>query len=117
MKITIWGNQYPLRLDTRNLHLSFPGIETMERNKEKETDLRSLSFYINDFFFWIKVEYTEYGFKVFPVPPDNLDVYDLQFLFDNFEKAEKFTLFLRDRSVIKADNYWKDGEMEFIKAS
>lgn len=50
MKIIIWGNQYPLRLDTRDLHLSFPGIETMERNKAKDSDLDYITFYIKGSF-------------------------------------------------------------------
>lgn len=114
MKITIWGKQYPLRLNTKDLHLSFPGIETMERNKAKDSDLVSMSFYINGFFYWIRFEYTDYGFKVFPIPPDQLNVYDLQFLFDNFEKAELFILFFRDRSFVSASNKWIGTEMEII---
>lgn len=112
MKITIWGKQYPLRLDTKDLHLSFPGIETMERNKAKDSDLVSMSFYINGFFFSVRFEYSDYGLKI---RPDQGDTEDLQFLFDNFEEAHLFTLFFRDRSVVNAHCRWTGTEMEIIK--
>jgi hypothetical protein len=112
MKITIWGNQYPLRLDTKDLHLSFPGIETMERGKEKDTDLDYITFHIGGHFFSIRFDYTEFGLKVFP------EVYDseLQFLFDNFDKAERFGLFLRNGEIVEANSYWKDEEMVIYKS-
>lgn len=113
MKITIWGKQYPLRLDTKDLHLNFPGIETMERNKAKDSDLTYLTFTLEGkSYHTIRLAYGEYGLKAF-LSDANSD--DLQFLFDNFEKASSFTLFFRDRSVVNASNRWTGSEMEIVK--
>lgn len=111
MKIIIWGNQYPLRLDTKDLHLSFPGIETMERNKVKDSDLDYITFYIEGHFFSIRFDYTEFGLKVFP------EVYEseLQFLFDNFNKSEKFGLFFRNGEIAEGKNQWTGTEMEIVR--
>ena len=113
MKITIWGKQYPLRLDTRDLHLSFPGIEAMERNKAKDSDLTYLTFNLEGrSYHTIRLDYGEYGLKAFI---NYFDSTDLQYLFDNFEKAESFTLFFKDRSVVNASNRWTGTEMEIVK--
>lgn len=112
MKITIWGKQYPLRLDTKDLHLSFPGIEAMERNKAKDSDLDYLTFYIDGQSYDFRFRYTDYGFKVFP---EQTDVEDLQFLFDNFKEAHLFTLYFKDRTVVEAHCRWTGNEMEITK--
>ncbi len=112
MKITIWGKQYPLRLDTKDLHLSFPGIGTLERNKAKDSDLDYLTFQISGKNCKIQLNYGEYGLKVFP---NDDDPTDLQFLFDNFDRANSFTLFFKDRSVVNASNRWTGNEMEIVK--